>query len=476
MTKQKRKEGKSMKKAKKEIPNTILIILIIIVAACVLTWVIPAGKYVRVENAAGVKVIDPSQFAYVDRTPVSLLNIPNHIVSGFKSGIALFLCIAFSGGAFRFVNLSGALQSMIAKVVKKYSDKIWVFIPLLTMIFTIVCTAKGVNTFIPFAPILVMIAQAMGLDAIVGVGIILLGGAVGFSTGTINTTTTAVAQELAGLPLFSGLSYRAFSLVVFAIVTNIYLVRYALKIKKNPESSYMYGYEAGNGEKYDEKSLDSFGPMDKKKWMILITLIGTLGVLVGGSLKFGWGMEEMAAGYIWMAAIMAIILRMSPNQAVDEFFKGMKMMLVAASIVCVAKAVSSVLSAGTIIDTIIYGLSHILNVVPTILQGPAMYIINIIVNIFITSGSGQAAVIIPIVAPLADMIGLTRQAAVLAFNFGDGFCNYILPTSSALMGILSMGNVPYDRWMKFMWKLFLIWVLVGSILMVGAQVIHLGPM
>lgn len=465
-----------VKEKKREIPNTILIILIIIAAACVLTWIVPAGKYVRVENEAGVKVIDPSQFSFVDRTPVSLLNIPNHIVKGFKDGIALFLCIAFSGGAFRFVNLSGALQSVIAKVVKKYSDKVWVFIPLLTMIFTVVCTTKGVNTFIPFAPILVMIAQAMGLDAIVGVSIILLGGAVGFSTGTINTTTTVVAQELAGLPLFSGLGYRVFSLIVFAIVTNIYLVRYALKIKKNPESSFMYGYGSADGQKYDEKSLDSFGPMDRTKWLILIILIGTLGILVGGSLKLGWSMDEMAAGYIWMAAAMAIVLKLSPNQAVDEFFKGVKTMLVAASIVCVAKAVSSILSAGTIIDTIIYGLSQILNVVPSILQGPVMYIINLIINIFVTSGSGQAAVIIPIVAPLADMIGLTRQTAVLAFNFGDGFCNYILPTSSALMGILSMGNVPYDRWMKFMWKLFLVWVVVGSVLMIGAQMIHLGPM
>ena len=185
---------------------------------------------------------------------------------------------------------------------------------------------------------------------------------------------------------------------------------------------------------------------------------------------------DMAAIYIWMAVLMAITLRMSPNQAVNEFIAGMKTMLMAASIVCVAKAVSSILTAGTIIDTIIYGLSFILKAVPTILQGPAMYMINIVINIFITSGSGQAAVVIPIVAPLADMIGITRQTAVLAFNFGDGFCNYILPTSSALMGILSMGNVPYDRWMKFMWKLFLIWMVVGSILMIIAQMIHFGPM
>ena len=376
------------------------------------------------------------------RTPVNPLTIPNHIAKGFKDGVALFLCIVFSGGAFRFVNVSGALQSAIAKVVKKYSNTIWVLIPLLTSIFTLICTVKGVNTFIPFAPILVVIAQAMGLDAIVGVGIILLGGAVGFSTGPLNGSTTTVAQELAGLPLYSGIGYRMVCLVVFAVVTNIYLVRYAMKIKKNPELSPMYGYTAGT-QKSEEKSLDDFGPMTKTKSLILIIMAACLLVMVGGSLTFGWGMMDMAAIYIWMAVLMAITLRMSPNQAVNE---------------------------------IIYGLSFILKAVPTILQGPAMYMINIVINIFITSGSGQAAVVIPIVAPLADMIGITRQTAVLAFNFGDGFCNYILPTSSALMGILSMGNVPYDRWMKFMWKLFLIWMVVGSVLMIIAQMIHFGPM
>ena len=190
---------------KRELPNTIVIILLIILAACIMTWIIPAGEYVRVKNEAGTSVIDPNQFSFVARTPVNPLTIPNHIAKGFKDGVALFLCIVFSGGAFRFVNVSGALQSAIAKVVKKYSNTIWVLIPLLTSIFTLICTVKGVNTFIPFAPILVVIAQAMGLDAIVGVGIILLGGAVGFSTGPLNGSTTTVAQELAGLPLYSGI-------------------------------------------------------------------------------------------------------------------------------------------------------------------------------------------------------------------------------------------------------------------------------
>ncbi|RDY26742.1 YfcC family protein, partial [Romboutsia weinsteinii] len=118
----------------------------------------------------------------------------------------------------------------------------------------------------------------------------------------------------------------------------------------------------------------------------------------------------------------------------------------------------------------------VLMVLPTFLQGIAMFIANLFINMFITSGSGQAAVVMPMFVPLADMVGITRQTVLLAFNFGDGFCNYVLPTSTALMGILSVSNIPYDKWMKFMWKLFLIWMVVGSLLMLGAQIINLGPM
>lgn len=151
-------------------------------------------------------------------------------------------------------------------------------------------------------------------------------------------------------------------------------------------------------------------------------------------------------------------------------------MLGAAFIIGMAQAISSIMNAGHITDTVVHALANGLNFVPTILLGPAMLLANTIINVFLTSGSGQAAAVIPILAPLADLVGVTRQTAILSFNFGDGFCNYVLPTSTALMGIISAVNIPYDRWMKFMWKLFLIWLAVGSVLLMIAQAINLGPM
>ncbi|WP_252198012.1 Na+/H+ antiporter NhaC family protein [Clostridium sp. MCC353] len=465
-----------MKKKKIKLPNTMVLILMIALFAVLLTWIIPAGEYVRVENAKGIKVVDPNQFILKDRTPVSPFKIPFFIIQGYKNTFSLFLCILFGGGAFHFVSSSGALESLVAKAVKRLKDKTWIFIPIITILFTLLCTSKSLNSFIAFAPILVVIARSLGFDSIVGVSFLILGGAVGFSTGTLQQSTTMVAQGLAELPLFSGLGYRMVCLVVFSVITNIYILRYAMRIKKDPQKSYMYDLDQASGNQYDVSTLESFGPMTARKWSVLAILVATLTVLVAGAMKLKWGMDEFSIGFIWCGLAMGLAQGMGPSKTVEEFFKGAKGLLFVGSLVCVASSISLILSAGGIIDTIVHALAVVMLKVPAILRGPAMFLVNILVNVLISSGSGQAAVVIPIMVPVADMIGMTRQTAVLAYNFGDGFSNYVLPTVGSLMGILGMANVPYDRWMKFMWKLFLIWVAAGCVMMMIAQMIHLGPM
>lgn len=335
-------------KAKKkfQIPHSFVIVFTIIAATVLLTWIVPAGEYVRVENAKGIKVIDPTQFQFLEKTPVNPLLIPMYIVDAFIKRVDLMLVILFSGGAFHMLTQSGSLQAVIAKLAKKFSDNLYVFIPILTLMFGLICTTQAVNMFIAFAPIMVMLSLAIGLDSITGAAIILLGGAIGFSTGTLNPNTTVVAQKIADLPLYSGIGYRWVCFAVYYVITNIALIRYALTIRKDPTKSPMYDLDK-------EHELKKTGDL-------------------------------------------------------DEF--------------------------------------------------------------------GQAAAVMPIMVPLADLIGMTRQTAILAFNFGDGFCNYILPTSTALMGIISACNIPYDRWMRFMWKIFAMWLVVGAVLLVIAQAVHLGPM
>lgn len=461
-----------MPKEKKpfKMPHTFVIIISIILFVTAMTWLIPAGEYVRYKNAAGIEVIDPTQFSFVERTPVNPLRIPLYIVEAICKRISLMLVILFSGGAFALISKSGALHAAVAKVAKLFKDRLYVFIPIMTTVFALICTTQGVNQFIAFAPIVVMITMAMGLDSIVGAAIILLGGCVGFSTGTLNPSTTLVAQEIAELPPYSGIGYRIVCFAVFLIVTNIYLIRYATKIRRDPTLSPMYELDKDNEMKHLD--MDSFGALTLRKGLIVAALAAALALMVYGGIKFSWDMEELAAVFIGLAVVVGFLAGETPSSMSVIFIDGCKKMLTAALIIGLATAIANVMTAGHIVDTVIYGLSSVMSYAPKFLVAPVMYLVNTLISFVIVSGSGMASAVMPITAPLGDLLGLARQTTVLIFNFSDGFTNYILPHSTALMGIISAVNIPYDRWMKFMWKLFVIWMVICCIMVYGAQMMH----
>lgn len=466
--------GKTVKKMK--VPHTFIIIFALIVAAVILTWIIPAGMYDFVKNASGKKVVDPATFHYVKSPGVNPLKIPLYIIQAFSKRIDLVMVILMAGSAFHVVTKTGSLQAILALGARKFSDRLDVFIPVLTLIFGLICTTQGANTFIPFAPVMVMLAMAMGLDSLTGAAIMLLGGAIGFSTGTLNMYTTVVAQNIAELPPYSGLGYRAFCFVVYYIVTNIFLIRYAKKVKARPELSPMYDLDQEAKASGDAMDLEKTGILDRNKVLPLVLLVITFVVIIYGAIALKWGMSEMSALFLVYAVVADLVSGASANEMCKDLIDGSKQMLGAAYIIGMATAISTIMNDGKITYTIVHSLSSLLEGLPAVVIAPGMVLANTVINIFLTSGSGQAVAVMPILTPLADVLGVTRQTTVLAFNFGDGFCNYVLPTSTALMGTLSVTNIPYDRWMRFMWKLFLIWLIVGCILASIAQFIHLGPM
>lgn len=469
---------KSPLQAKKKgftMPHTFVILLVIILFAVALTWIIPSGEYARVEDpVSGKKVVDASTFNYVENVHVNIQDIPMLIIKAFSANSDLIMLILLSGGAVHMLTASGALQALIATIVRKFSNRVEVFIPLLMLVFALICTTQGVNTFIGFAPITVMLAMSLGLDSIVGVGIILLGGAIGFATGTLNVSTTLVAQKIAELPNYSGIGYRWVCFVVYYIVTCLWLVRYAKKIQKNPELSPMYDLDKNS--EFKNASLDEFGTLDTRKILSILALLVALIAIVYGCIKLDWDFAEQSAVFLVLAVAVGLIAGFDANKICTEFMNGTKKMLTAAFIIMFARAIGSVLSAGVITDTIVHSMAVVLTGLPAALLGVGMLVANTLINVVLTSGSGQAAAVMPIMIPLSDLLGVTRQTCILSFNFGDGFCNYILPTSTALMGILGAANVPYDRWMRFMWKMFAIWLGIGAVLVVIAQLIQYGPM
>lgn len=456
-------------------PHTFVILVVIILIATALTWVIPSGEYARIEDPiSGRKIVDATSFTYVDNVRVSPIQLPMLIINAFSANADLITLILLSGAAIHMLTATGALQALVASIVRRFSGKVSVFIPLLMLVFALICTTQGVNTFIAFAPITVMLALSLGLDSIVGVGIILLGGAIGFSTGTLNVSTTLVAQKIAELPNYSGIGYRWVCFAVFYVITCTLLVRYAKKIQKNPELSPMYDLDKNS--QFKNANLDEFGTLDTRKILCIIALVIALVAIVYGCINLDWDFAEQSGIFLVLSIAVGILGGFDANKICAEFMNGAKKMLSAAFIIMFARAIGSVLSAGVITDTIVHSMAVVLTGLPAALLGVGMLAANTLINVVLTSGPGQAAAVMPIMIPLSDLLGVTRQTCILSFNFGDGFCNYILPTSTALMGILGAADVPYDRWMRFMWKIFLVWLAVGAVLVVIAQMINYGPM
>ena len=455
-------------------PNTYVIIILMMIVAVLLTWIIPSGEFERVKDEVSKQsIIIPGTFKYIENNPISFLQIPVYIMKGLAKASDIVFLVIIVGGAFNIIIETGMFQSFAGRLTKVFSNKEVLIIPAFSTIFALACTTMGVNTFIGFAPIAVIIARSIGYDAIVGVSMVALGGAIGFSTGTFNPFTTGVAQSIAGLPIFSGLGYRFICLVVFLIVTNIYIIWYAKKIKANPEASVVYEMEQENKElEVSEKQHDK---IEGKHYLVLLVVIACFVLLVYGSQNWKWKLQENAAMFIWMGVLSGFAYGFGPSKIAEEFTKGAKKLVYGALMIGMANGISLILADGKILDTTVQYLGGLLVVLPSHAQAAGMFLMQLLINGLITSGSGQAAATMPIMLPVADIIGMTKQTAVLAFNFGDGLSNYILPTSSALMGFIAMVGISYSNWMKFMWRLFLIWTVVGAVLVIVANSINYGP-
>ncbi len=458
-------------KKKFKMPHSLVILMSMVLFVVALTWIVPAGEFERVKDDAGKTFIVENSFKYVESHAVSLLEVPGMLVDSFVDNADLLLMIMFSGAAFSIVTKSGAFQSGVLSIVNRAKDKgIW-FIPVLTLMFAALCTTIGVNTFIAFSPMMVLIAYSLGLDSLVGVSIIIFGGAVGFSTGMFQPSTTLLSQGIAGLEPYSGLSYRFLAFVVFLLISIAYLMVYAFKIKKDPKLSPMYELDKANNI-FEGQTLDSFGGMNLRKWLVILSLFATMVLIVYGGANWKWKMREIAASFLVLAVLAGFISGSGPSEIATDFIAGVKKMMGAVMIIGIARAIGNIMEAGMIIDTTVEAMINVITVLPKPLQGLSMLTTNFLINLVLTSGSGQAAIVMPVFLPIADAIGMSRQTVITAFCFGDGFGNYIVPTSSALMGVIGAANVPFEKWIKYFWKLFVIWYLVSCLFVVMAPLFN----
>lgn len=381
----------------------------------------------------------------------------------------IFIC----GGIFTVLQATGAIDAGLSKTIIAMRGKEKLLIPVTMFLFSILGATMGMSEeVIVFIPIGVALARAVGYDDIVAISMLSTGAAIGFSSGLANPFTVGVAQSIAELPLFSGFQFRLIGYVFLYLSAVVYTVRYANRVKKDPTKSYMYGIEGHGAD--DVKSLDNV-EFTKKHTLVLIVILAFFAFMLYGVMYKGYYILELSSIFLAMGVVGGLIGRLSPSDVARNFVRGCADITFGAMVVGISRAILVVMQEGQIIDTIINSLASIVGMLPGGLSAIAMFWVQSIINFFIPSGSGQAATTMPIMTPLADMIGLTRQTAVMAFHYGDGFSNSIIPTSAGLMGVLAMGKVPYEKWVKFIWPLMVIWTIIGSVMCFASAAIKLGP-
>lgn len=466
--------GKGTEKKKFQVPHTYVILFMIIILVTLATYVLPAGVYERVTDPnTGRTVVDPASYHHVERTPVGPFDMIKAIPDGMKAAASIVFFIFIVGGAFAIITETGAVSAGIHKAVRSLEGKEKLMIPIIMLIFSIGGFTFGLaEEVIVFIPIGIALARAMGYDDIVGVSMMSTGAAIGFSGGMLNPFTVGVAQGIAELPLFSGIGFRVAGYIVLYIIGVWYTMRYAARVKADPSGSLVYDIMQKDKAEHVEVEAPEF--TGRHKLVLLVVVLG-FAYMIYGVMEMGWYIDELSTLFLGMALIGGLVGALSPSKIASAFVVGAKDIAFGALVVGIARAILVVMTNGQIIDTVINGLANFVSVLPGAVTAMGMFWVQVVINFFIPSGSGQAATTMPIMSPLADIVGVTRQTAVLAYQYGDGFTNSIIPTSASLMGILAIGKVPYERWFKFIWPLMVFWIIAGSVMCAIAFMIGYGP-
>ena len=456
-------------KKKWKTPHTFVILVAIIIIAAIATYLIPAGEFTRFKDAAtGKTLVEAGSYHRIASNPLNPLLIPSAIYTGIVKSASTITFMLIIGGAFEVMTSTGALTALCKKLSKTFSKHKYAVIPVFLTLFSIFGFTMGMSSEVMiFVPIGITLALFLGLDKVTGTAMIALGAAVGFTAGILNPFNVGVAQDIAELPLFSGMAYRIVILVILLAATSAYIIIYAKKVAANPEKSVIYGIQEDTEYTFEDVS-DS---ISKSQIAVLVIMAAGFGILIYGLSKKGWYFEEMSGLFIFMGIACGLVSGYGPSRIAKEFGNGAKGIVVGCLIIGIARTVEVILSVAKILDTIVYGIVNIVNVMPGSIKAVGMFICQSLINCVIVSGTGQAAVTMPLMVPVSDLVGISRQTAVLAFQLGDGFSNSVLPMSSSLMGYLAVSKIPYSKWLKFMMPLFLIWTALGCLFMLGALII-----
>lgn len=474
-------------KLKISIPHVFIFLSAIILFMSILTYIIPSGTYERKKKMIGNierTIVVPGTFHFIPKhysvkgailgekvegtsSPISILGLFSAVPKGMNQAASLIFFVFIIGAVFNLIQHTGTVNVVITKLLKKFRNQPMTLTLILYSAFALGATFLGMGAeFIPLIPILIILAKEMGYDRLFGISILVIPMSIGWSTAITNPFTVQIAQQIAEVPIGSGMFLRVIMFIVCAIVGFLYLIHYGKKIKLNPEKSLLKDDEYVVNDEIELKD----EPLTKRHIWIGITAVTLFGLILYSVQTMGWGLIEMTGGFFTVGLVTILISGMSGNESMKAFVKGLEIMIVPALIVGFARGIQVVMYEGQIVDTVLYATSNMLKELPKILAVEGMYGFQTVLNFFIPSASGQAMVSMPLMVPLADLLDISRQTTVLAFTSGDGFSNMIIPTSGILMAVLGISQVSYEKWFKFILPLFLISGFIAAIFLYYAMI------
>lgn len=461
-----------MKKKKFQFPHVFILLMAVTLFCSLLTYIVPAGVYDNV-IVDGVETVDPDSFHVVKSTPITLMGLLSAIPMGLESAASIIFFIFIIAGSFNVLQDTGAVEAGLCRLARLKGGKASLLIPVIMFAFAMGGSCIGMcEETLVFIPIMISLALALGYDSLTGLAMVIVGTMAGFSAAFMNPFNVGVAQGIAEVPIFSGMPLRVVMFGVTVIVSIGFVLRYARKVKKNPRLSMMHDFDRTREGLLDLEETKAFTGRHKAVLAVAATFIV---LLIYGVISFGWYLTEIAALFMGLGILAAIVGGMGFNGYAVSLGKGMSSVAEGALIVGFAKAILVVLEEGNIIGTILFSMSSFLSTLPAMASAEGMYIFQSALSFIIPSGSGQAAVTIPIMTPLADLVGVTRQTMVLGFQMADGISEIVTPTSGWFMAALSLAKVPYTKWIKWVLPLIVIWYIIGAIFVAYAQITGYGP-
>ncbi|WP_026896245.1 YfcC family protein [Clostridiisalibacter paucivorans] len=468
-----------------KVPHTLTLLLGIIIVMSVLTWIVPSGEFDYAKDAkkptpiAGTykqvdKVIE-SDGVIVQDTRQGIKGILTAPFNGSVAAVDVVMFVLLLGGSFGIIGKTGSIEAGVSKVVKMLAGKELLVIPVAMLLFALGGTIMGMaEETIPFYMIFIPLMMSMGYDSLTGAMIIYLGAQTGVTASTSNPFSVGIAQASAGIPISSGIEFRWIQFFIYITISILFVMWYAKRVKSNPKLSPMYEIDKKNKEHFLNSESEAIIDFKWYHGIILLGFIFGIGFMAYGVKELGWYIEEISMIFLSISLFAGIIGMiagiMTEKDMATAFVDGCKDICFAAIVIGIARGILVVAQDGKIIDTILNSLANTLNGLPKVAFTTLNLLVQTGINFLVPSSSAQAALTMPLMAPLGDLVKVDRQVIVTAYQYGCGLGHFIFPTQGVLMAALGISKIPFQKWLKVVLPLVLVlWLVAAVFLFVGLK-------